>query len=129
MTQAILERSIQIKSGVFSEDVIDDRGRVDLKKLAEALNLTMPTIAAALGRKTRALNNNPTSKNAQSGAIMLLSTMNDLAEYAKSKKLALNFLVSMQPGLENKTPVDLLKAGKLQRLCSFVDDAITLRPD
>lgn len=129
MASATVERPLRIEFGVFSDDVMDERGRVDVKRLAGALDLSMPTIAAALNLKPRALNSNPTSKNAQTGAIMLLASMNDLAKYANSKKLALNFLRARQPGLENKTPIDLLNDGKLQTLCTFIGNTVHATPD
>ncbi len=115
--------------GAFTDDVIDDRGLIDAKRFAHTLAVTVTDLARVFQQKPHTLNANPTSASIQTKGTMLLSTLNDLATFYQGKKLALRFLREPQPGLNDATPLALLLEGRLQQVCTFVDGALTLRPD
>jgi len=129
MVTAVLERTIKAPLGAFTDDVTDEQGRVNIKQLARALDLPMTTIAPALGLKPRVLNDNPAGKSFQSNAIILLDMANELAVLLGGKKYVVLYLKTGQPDFKDETPADQLKKGRLQFMRSYVNDAITMKPD
>lgn len=129
MTIATIEKSLRVPIGAFTDAVTDERGRVNVRALADALDLRMTTIAPALGFKSRWLNENPTAQNVQPKAMMLLEMANELAVILGEKKYVPLYLRTEQPDFDNETPADQLKKGRLAFLCGFVNDIYTLRPD
>lgn len=129
MTTAVPERTIKAPLGAFTDDVTDAQGRINIKLLAHALDLPMTTIAPALGLKSRVLNDNPTGKSFQSKAIVLLDMANELASLLGGKKYVVLYLKTAQPDFDGETPADQIKKGRLQFMRSYVNDAITMKPD
>ena len=126
---AALEQRIKAPLGAFTDEVTDPQGRINIKLLARILDLPMTTIAPALGLKPRVLNENPTGKSFQSKAIILLDMANELASLLGDKKYVVLYLKTAQPDFKDETPADQLKEGRLQFLRSYVNDAITMKPD
>jgi hypothetical protein len=129
MATAVLEQTLKAPLGAFTDDVTDDRGRVNVRLLAHALDLPMTTIAPALDLKPRWLNQNPTGQTFQGKAIMLLELVNELASVLGGKKYVALYLKTAQPDFAGATPADQLKKGRLQYLRTYVNDVVTMRPD
>ena len=126
---ATLDQMIRAPLGAFTDEVTDDHGRVNIKLLSRALDLPMTTIAPALGLKPRVLNGNPSGKSFQSKAIILLDMANELAQLLGGKKYVVLYLKTAQPDFKDETPADQLKKGRLQFMRTYVNDAITMKPD
>jgi len=116
--------------GVFTDDVTEESGLINARKLAEALHLPMTTIAPALGFKPRWLNENPTAANAQRRATLLLHTINEIAGvFGGDKKYAVIYMNTEQPDFKGETPADQLKNGRLDYLAAYVGELASIRPD
>ena len=126
---AVLEQTLKAPLGVFTDEVTDDRGRVNVRLLAQALDLPMTTIAPALALKPRWLNANPTGQSFQPKAVILLELVNELATVLGGKKYVVLYLKTEQPDFADETPAEQLKKGRLQFLRSYVHDVATQRPD
>jgi hypothetical protein len=129
MTTAAIEQALRAPIGTFTDEVTDDRGRVNVRTLAQALDLPMTTIAPALGLSPRWLNENPTGTKVQPKAVMLLEIANELAAALGGKKYVVLYLKSAQPDFNGETPADQLKDGRLAFLRGYVNEVVTLRPD
>jgi hypothetical protein len=113
--------------GPFTPDVTDGRGRINVRDLAFVLDLPMTTLAPSLGFKVRWLNANPTAVNAQEKAAVVLLIANTIATEAGDKKYVPVFMRTRQPGLQNETPAEQLRQGRLDYLAAFVGQA--MHPD
>lgn len=129
MTTAVQERTFKVPVGAFTDDVTDDRGRINVRSLARALDLPLSTIAPALAFKVRWLSENPTAQNAQPKAVLLLNAANELAGALGGKKYVVLYLKTAQPDFSGETPADQLKKGRLEFFCGYVDEVVTLRRD
>lgn len=128
MTTAVLER-IKVPLGAFTDDVTEDSGLINVRKLATVLHLPMTVVAPALGFKPRWLNENPTAANAQRKASLLLHTVNTIASALGNKKSVILYLNTEQPDFNGETPADQLKKARLAYLAGYIDELVTLRPD
>lgn len=122
MTQ-ILERH------PLDDEVVTDSGRIDLKKLARSLDLTMPELAAVLGAKPRSLNAHPTAKRPQEAAIKLVQMVNDLSDTLQERRFALYWLRTPQTELGGDTPLDWLRQGKIEDVRNYVAALTRMQPD
>ncbi len=129
MTTVVSQQTLRTPLGAFTDGVTDDRGRINVRRLAHALDLPMTTIAPALGFKPRWLNENPTGQNVQPKAVMLLETANELAAALGGKKYVVLYLKTVQPDFKGETAADQLRKGRLNFLRGYVNEVVTLRPD
>jgi hypothetical protein len=114
----------------FTDDVTEEGGLINARKIADELHLPMTTIAPALGFRPRWLNKNPTAANAQRKAALLLQTINAIAgAFGGDKKYAVIYMKTGQPDFKGETPADQLKKGHLEYLAGYIGEVVTMRPD
>lgn len=113
----------------LDDEVVSDSGRIDLKKLARSLDLTMPELAPILGSKPRSLNAHPTAKRPQEAAIKLVQMINDLSETLQERRFALYWLRTPQAELGDETPLDWLRKGKIDDVRSYAAALTRMQPD
>ena len=120
---------MRVPLGAFTDDVTEESGLINARKLATTLHLPMTVVAPALGFKPRWLNENPTAASSQRKASLLLHTMNAIAGALGNKKSVILYLNTEQPDFKGETPADQLKKGRLEYLAGYIDEVVTLRPD
>jgi hypothetical protein len=121
---SLLERPRQ-----FDLDVITDDGRVDAKKLADAMDLTIGQLAQILDVKPKNLTDSPTGRKIQEPAIKLVAMMNDVADYLQEKKYARYWLRTPQRELGDNSALDWLLRGKLDEIRDHVTRVVMMQPD
>jgi uncharacterized protein (DUF2384 family) len=92
-------------------DVITEQGRVDVKSLARTIDVSIPSIARALGLSARYLNGHPTAKSVQPRALQIVSRLSSLAENLGGTKFAVAWLNTPTPELGEKSAIDLITSG------------------
>ena len=121
---SVLERPRQ-----FDLDVVADGGRIDAKKLAGAIDVTLAELARILCVKPKSLTESPTSRKIQEPAIKLVAMMNDVADFVQEKKFALYWLRTPQRELGDHTALHWLLRGKLDDIYDHVARAVSRQPD
>jgi hypothetical protein len=81
-------------------------GRVDAKKLAGAIDVTLTQLAQILEMKPKNLTESPTGRKLQEPAMKLVAMMNDVAEYVQDKRYALYWLRTPRRELGDRTALD-----------------------
>ncbi len=92
-------------------DVITEGGRVDVKSLARAIDISIPIMARVLGLSARYLNGHPTAKSVQPRALQIASRLSSLAENLGGTKFAVAWLNTPTPELGEKSAIDLITSG------------------
>jgi hypothetical protein len=113
----------------FDLDVLADDGRVDARKLAAAIDVTLPQLAQILHVKAKNLSDSPTSRKIQDPAIKLVAMMNDVAEYVSEKPYAVYWLRVPRRELGDQSALDWLMRGKLDEIRDHVARVVDLQPD
>ena len=121
---SILERPRQ-----FDLDVVAAGGRIDAKKLAGAIDVTLADLARILNVKPKCLTESPTSRKIQEPAAKLVTMMNDVADFVQEKKFALYWLRTPQRELGERTALDWLLRGKLDDIYDHVARVVSRQPD
>ncbi len=93
-------------------NVITDEGRVDVKSLAQKIDITVPSIAKALGKSARFLNDHPTARSIQPRALLLVDRVNSLAGELGGIKFAVAWLNTPTPELGGKSAMHLITSGE-----------------
>jgi hypothetical protein len=113
----------------FDPDVISDDGRIDAKKLADALDITLTQLAKIINTKPKTLSESPTSRKIQEPASKLLGMMDDVADYLQEKRFAIYWLHTPQRELGDRTALDWLLEGKLDEIRDHVSRIVDRQPD
>ena len=113
----------------FDLDVMAEDGRVDAKKLAGAIDVTLTQLAQILEVKPKNLTESPTGRKLQEPAMKLVAMMNDVAEYVQDKRYALYWLRTPRRELGDRTALDCLMQGKLDEIRDHVSRVVDLQPD
>lgn len=110
--------------------VLTDVGRVDAKKLAHKLDLSIPKLAPALGKSARWLNDNPTAPSIQAPALQIVDALNALADSLGGLKFANAWLKT--PTREfGRTPAEILQKEPHGRatVIALIDAIVNGEPD
>lgn len=113
-------------------DVITEGGRVDVKSLARAIDVSMPRIARALHLSARYLNGHPTAKSVQPRALQIVSRLSSLAEQLGGTKFAVAWLNTPTPDLGEKSAIDLITGGDdrgFDVALKHIDSYLMMDPD
>ncbi len=99
-----------------------ESGRLDASRIAHELNLTVVTIAEAIGRKAPSVRKHPDATSLQVDLRRLYRIWVALVElYAGHKGNARIFLNAPNRHLENQAPVELIEKGDLAPLEALVE--------
>lgn len=111
-------------------NVLTDFGRVDVKKLAHELDLTVPKLAPALGKSTRWLNENPTAPSIQAAALQLVGAMNALADSLGGLKFANAWLKTPTDEFAKRSPANVLQhePNGLDAVIGLIDAIVSGEP-
>ncbi len=109
--------------------VVSANGRVNVRALAEAIDVPMDALAGALGKSTRWLNHDPEAASIQPAAISIVQMVNELAGHLGEKRYALSWLKTPQPEFGQQTPLDYLRAGHLDLVIGLANDILVMVPD
>jgi hypothetical protein len=112
--------------------LITENGRINIKTLAQAIDLTVPKIALALGKSARFLNEHPTAPSVQPRALQLIDRINSLAYLFGGLRFAIAWLKTPTPELGNCSTMDLITAGddrSFEVALDFIDRRVRLTPD
>jgi Protein of unknown function (DUF2384) len=120
-----LERSA--RDGPFN--AITENGRIDVCRLAHELGTEVPVLARALHLKRRLLKRTPDAREAQKDALLLLASLNELADAIGGAEHVRWWLNTPQPEFGGETPLDCLKTGHLDIVVSLAHDIAFLTPD
>ncbi len=121
---AVLDRPRPI---AFS--VINNEGRVDARRLADAMDITITQLAAILGTKPKSLSESPTSRKIQEAATKIVEMMDDLANFLQERRLAVYWLRTTRVELGDQSPLDWLMKGKLEEIRDEVTRTVRLQPE
>jgi hypothetical protein len=113
-------------------NIITNDGRVDVKSLAQKIDLTMPTIAKALGKSVRYLHEKPTARSIQPRALLIVDRVNSLASELGGVNYAVAWLNTPTPELGGKSTMDLITSGEdrsFEVALGFIDSYLTATPD
>ena len=113
----------------FDLDVLADNGRIDARKLADAIDAALPQLAQILHVKAKNLSDSPTSRKIQDPAIKLVAMMNDVADYVNEKRYAVYWLRAPRRELGDQSALDWLMRGKLDEIRDHVARVVDLQPD
>ncbi len=108
---------------------ISQNGRVNVRDLAQEIDVPLEVLAAALGKSTRWLNADPEAASIQPNAVRIVGMVNDLAEHLGEKRYALFWLKTPQPEFGNATPIDYLREGRLELVLGLANDIVRMVPD
>ncbi len=111
-------------------NVLTDAGRVDAKKLAHELDMTIPKIAPALGKSARWLNENPTAPSIQAAALQLVDAMNALADSLGGLKFANAWLKTPTDEFAKRSPAEVLQRepNGLEAVIGLIDAIVSGEP-
>lgn len=110
-----------------TEDLRTDSGRLSARAIAPVFGLKNSELAGFLGKSRQTLFKTPDAEGLQDAlgyferVARLRTVMKDDANFRK-------WLRTSNPVLEERRPLDLLKAGSWQILADFVDDILTGNP-
>jgi len=113
-------------------NVISDSGRVDAKRLALSIDVTLPTLARALGKSPRRLHDDPTAKSIQTRALQIVDRVNKLAEDLGGTKFALAWLNLPTAELGGESAMDYLTSGDDRKFAvglNHIDLYLMMVPD
>jgi len=109
--------------------VINNEGRVDARRLADAMDITITQLAAILGTKPKSLSESPTSRKIQEAASKIVEMMDDLANFLQERRLAVYWLRTTRVELGDQSPLDWLMKGKLEEIRDEVTRTVRLQPE
>jgi uncharacterized protein (DUF2384 family) len=113
-------------------EVITQEGRVDIKSLARAIDVSIPSIARTFGLSARYLNGNPTAKSLQPRALQIVSRLNSLAEVLGGTKFAIAWVNTPTPELGGKSAIQLITSGidrEFDIALQHIDSYLAMDPD
>ena len=104
-------------------------GRLDASRIASDLQLTVSTIAEAIGKKAPSVRKHPDASSLQPELRRLYRIWVGIVElHAGNKKSARIFLNAPNRLLENHAPVELIASGNLMPLEALVEAMTTRQP-
>ena len=118
-----------LKVNPFPEIRNDDSGRLDASKIANVFDLTMNEVALCVGRPRSTLVKTSDSVSIQPKLRHFERIANGLLTVTGSMKGLKMWLNSPGPSLDNHTPLEVLRLGKVELLAGWVDDARLGSPD
>lgn len=99
----------------------DDTGRVDAKAVAAALGEKTAAMASAFDVKPNTLQKNPKSEAIQKRGQRLIGILDELTQYFDGDfKSAMVWMRRSHPQLDNLSPLDVIKQGKIEVIAGLV---------
>src|ERR1017187_4973762 len=88
-----------------------ETGRLDAKRIAAYLHVSLSSLAAITGGSVAAIHKAPAAKSVQQTLAPIAQTISVLTEELRSKELGLAWLNSPHPDLGNRPPLQLILGG------------------
>ena len=112
-------------------DILTDAGRVDVKRLAREIDVTIPTLAKVLGKTANFLNAHPDAPSLQPRALQIANRVNELAGELGGLRFAVAFLKTPTRELGERSPLEVLANGEsgYQAALSMIDSFLAMDPD
>lgn len=99
-------------------------GRIDAKKLADYLGISLASLAIAIGKEYKAVFKTPASEPLQAALAPIHRTVMALHRYFGRRNDSLAWLNTVNPDLEAKRPKDLVLGGKAEIVADMLEGAL-----
>ena len=115
--------------GSVALSVLNDEGRIDARRLADVMDITITQLAAILGTKPKTLSESPTSRKIQASATRVVEMMDDLVSFLQERRFAVYWLRTQRAELGDLSPLDWLVKGKLEEIRDEIARTVRMQPD
>ena len=105
-----------------------ETGRLDAKRIAAYLHVSLSSLAAITGGSVAAIHKAPAANSLQQTLAPIAQTISVLTEVLSSKELVLAWLNSPHPDLGNQTPLQLILGGHAGTVADLVAAALAGQP-
>jgi uncharacterized protein (DUF2384 family) len=106
----------------------DDQGRVDMAAVSNMIGEPMARLARMTPITANALLKNPTSERAQPAARRFVRVLAEMSRLLESRKLALIWLRTPHPELEDHSPLNLFHGKRFDAVEGLVQDLLSGMP-
>lgn len=103
-------------------------GRIDARRIADYLGITLKELSEALGEKYATVHKTPASERLQPGLRRLKRILEILASYLSARVDILAWLNSPHPDLDEEEPLDLMLTGEGEAVRTLLENTLLGHP-
>lgn len=105
-----------------------ETGRLDARRIAEYLSISVSSLAQAIGRGEAAVHKSPAADSLQDGLAPVARTLAILFRLLRSREDVLAWLNAPHPDLGGHTPLSLIRGGKATAVSEMLEAALAGQP-